>query len=241
MFKDFTAYGKWRDYYNIKNLEVRFSIVVSSIFLLILEYLDFYENFSNYEEMVKNLLLYSIGGMFGLLGFSLSGIAIVISIFGIEDYIRFKNKEIMKKVMSSFVFLAFNIGCAIFLYFIYYLFINSGRNKLQFCSFEIVLFIYIYSISFLIFYTVALVRNCVWLFQIKVGSNETENGYTKAELNEIRIDAILSTMNENNMADGDEMMKLFEHYISKSSIKNKENAISYLEKRYDLKRHSDKE
>lgn len=239
MIREFSKYGKWKDYFDIRNFEVRISLVISFITLVFFVDINFYSIFDEHKELCNNAMLYSIAGMFGLLGFSLSGIAIIISIFGNEDLLKIKDNDIMKKVMSSFCFLAFNIGVAIFIYFLYYFGINLLQDKANVVLFYILVEIYVYSIFFIIFYTVALVRNCVWLYQIKTQLMNMENVVNKEDLNEIRIDSLFLALSKRNIVDQREMKVIFEQLVRQSSIENKDKAMHYFDKRYGFSKDNE--
>lgn len=236
MFKDFTKYKKWLDYINISNMENKLSIAITAGLLLALKYMKFYDNYSYYCNSVQNLILYSIAGLFGMLGFSLSGIAFVVSVFSSNDTIKLKDEDVMKRVMSSFMFLAFNIGLCIVIYFIMYLFIGSSIEKASKVVFWIVSIFYVYSICFLIFYTIALVRNCVWLYEISESIKKIRKNISKQDLNEIRIDAIISTLVSHGDTDIDQFMNTVSSLVEQSSIDNKHDALDYLRRRYGYKK-----
>ena len=234
MLKEFTKYGKWYDYINLKNFENKIALFVMIFSLILLKLAGFYENYEQYNEASTNIVLYSIAGMFGLLGFSLSGIAIIVSLFSDKDIKRIKTKDLMKKVMSSFLFLAFNIGILIIIYFAYYIIISSKMKLLNEILFWPLIALYVYSIVFIIFYTVSLVRNCVWIYEIKVDMNNI-NSINKADINEIRIDLILKILFESNSLELDEFINISNELITQSSIEDKAAAIEYLKKRYGYK------
>ena len=97
--------------------------------------------------------------------------------------------------------------------------------------FFILTFYYILSICYIIFYTIALVRNCVWLYSLKrclKSNNITNLQYA----NELRIDTILLILNRKGIVDSDEFMDIFKTLINQSSIENPNEILSYIEKRY---------
>ena len=73
------------DLINIKEWEVKCAVVVSCVFVVIFVYIDIYEKYSLYIDAIENLTTNILNAFIGLLGFSLSGIAIIVSMFSKKE------------------------------------------------------------------------------------------------------------------------------------------------------------
>lgn len=195
MLKRLIGYNRFKDYINFKESEVKTSFVLSLFICILLYNLDFYENILSYKEVLSDILLCICGGFIGLIGFSLSGMAIMIGLFEKKQayYIERKNGSgILEKLMSSFAFIAYAVGIGIIILFLLLILYNSKINTPQKVVFYIICFTIIYYVMFCIFYTIGLIFNCIDLFII---NNIYEHGNNKEffdKVNEIRIDYILS-------------------------------------------------
>lgn len=230
--------SKMFDLFNIKEWEVKWSIVTAFIIFFILMYLDFYKEFSFYEEAIKNLIGDVFGALVGLLGFALSGIAIIVSLFSTKEAKMIEQLNGSGKIieiLESYSFLAKNTGVQCFVLLIIYFAIFS--NHLLLCSipFHILLFIEIYHIVFIIWYTVALVKNCIELYKIKTIYSKIK--YTKKSIhdtvNEVKIDFIFSTLINNYGCTEEEVISNLIAFVEESQLGNKEKVIKYIKQQYE--------
>ena len=76
---------KLYDLVNIHETEVKLAIIFTAFTIFILVYLQIYNNFSLFEERFSSILEMLSGGLIGLLGFSISGIAIIVTLFTKEE------------------------------------------------------------------------------------------------------------------------------------------------------------
>jgi len=120
--------GRLRDYVNLKEVEVVIAFHGTLFIMVLFYFLELYEDFYYIQEGISNLLLYFIGGFIGLLGVVLTGVAIVISLFEnkvIEKIREINEEDPVDQVLTSFEFLAYNLGFLIVYLVFLFISINS--------------------------------------------------------------------------------------------------------------------
>lgn len=229
-------YERWKDYFAIECFEVKIAIIVTAIITFCLfGMLSFYESFYTIQSDFKQVLLTILGGEFTLLGMSLAGMAIIVSLITPEliQIINSIDKEdTINRVLSHFEFSAFNLAIqAAYLLGIYLSFL-SERQVIDKCFFVICFMVVCYHFFFNLFYIVALVGECINIYEIKnqCGKIALLEKSTIDVANEIRIDYILAILLRGKKKEqllGD----LFE-MIDKSNISDKQAIKTYLKKYY---------
>lgn len=238
MFKRMKKYGRCKDYVSYKSFEVYLSFILMGIFVLFcLCYLDIYENFKDYEPIINTILETVLSGAFGLLGMSLAGMAIIISIFTPEtlSVIRKIDKnDTINRVLSQFEFSAFNLTIEIVYILFFQLCMASSKEVVDKSLFIIVFAIVIYHTFFNIFYILALIGNCIEINSIK-DSCEVMIKLDKSKVdmvNEIRIDYILAIiLKERGIKKEDFLKELFQ-MIDQSGLNEKADLKEYLQNYY---------
>lgn len=237
MFERFKKYSKWGEYFSWKEWEVKATVIGTVIAVIFFMFLNIYDEFTYFEEPLKNLLLYLIGGFLGLIGIVLSGIAIVASLFDEKQtklIEKVNGKGTIERLMCSFEFLAFNLGIGIMYLIGLYLTICSRRPLANKGLYIIILGLTIYVILFNIFYTISLVGNCVSLTRVKTTYTdiiENEKNIYNV-VNEVRIDFLVATLLQQHSVSKYQFMKELEEHIKSSNIPNKDNVIEYFQKYY---------
>lgn len=231
-------YRRIYDLVNIREWEVKASILIVLLTAIGLMRFDFYNKFSFYEESIKDLFLCLIGAMIGLLGFSLSGIAIIVGLFSKEEeglIAELNGSGKIKVILSSYSFLALNIGLQCVAVILLYLAISAGISICNECVFWIITVLETYHIVFILSYTIALVMNCVKLYEIKnlYGEINKEKKSIHDLSNEIKIDYIFSTLVNICDFSQDEVIEKLIVFVENSDIANKEKVISYLRNQYN--------
>lgn len=240
MLKRFSKYKKWSDYLNLNNSEVKIALTITAILVLFYFLFDVYGHFYDIQDSLGNFISCLMGGSFGLLGFALSGIAIVTTLFSkdVHDLINLVNGAgKMEKLMCSFEFLAFNVAVGIVLDSLLYFALSYSQAVINEVFFFIVYIFFCYFSLFNIFYTVSLVGNCLKLYELKNNYEGIAQGINnlKVEANEVRIDYIMLTLVKNKLIDPDTFMEELEREIlDRCSSKNKKDIKDYFSKRYGV-------
>lgn len=238
MFERFKKYSKWGEYFSWKEWEVKVAVIGTVIAVIFSIFLNIYGEFTYYEEPLKNLLLYLIGGFIGLIGIVLSGIAIVVSLFDEKQkelIDKINGKGTLERLMCSFEFLAFNLGISVMYLIALYLTICSRRPLVNKELYIILLGLTIYAILFNLFYTISLVGNCVSLTRVKTTYTaiiENEKNIYNV-VNEVRIDFLVATLLQQHSVTKNQFMEGLEEHVKSSNIPNKDNVIEYFRKYYE--------
>lgn len=233
----FYDHKKWKDYYNLKSFEVRFSLL-ASLFLLFLFYKwDIYSNFDKFIIPLQNTTLNIATAFIGMLGTILAGLAIIIGILQkkvIDSIERLNGKGSVYNVLISFEFLAFNISLAILLFYALNLGLYNPKEILPKFTFYIFSFLAIYFFFFIIFYTISLISNSIRMFYItNLYSEVEENQKNIIDIaNELRIDFILGKTLDNN-TDKNQFMNELLNYVDMSNVPDKEAIKRYFKTYYN--------
>lgn len=225
------------DLINLKEWEVKISIVITAVLLFFLYYFDFYNDFHIFESGITDFILCGLGAMFGMLGFALSGVAIIVSLFSkneVRIIHKINGKSTIDYLLSSYVFLAINVAVQGVILLLLYLALLSDKSILDKKIFWVITCIEVYHIIFIIFYTVALIENCIKMYKIKNIYEEIENKEKNfySTVNEIKIDFIFSTLINNFGCSLEEIVKNLILFINDSTIENKEKIMKYIENQY---------
>lgn len=241
MFNDFKKYNKWKDYINIHEFEVKLAFLGTAIFFIILFNIDFYGDFNRFVGAVTNMLLYLIAGFFTLIGFSVSGIAIIISLFSKKDIDainKYNNQQYMEKVICSFEFIAFNLSSELFMSIILYFYLYSNLRLLPEILFWGFTCFFTYLTIFNVFYIVSLIANCIKLYKIKqlyMNIKREEKGFYDIA-NEVRIDFIISTLTNLYDISPKQFMDDLENTVKQYDLEERERMIQYFREYYDIEK-----
>lgn len=233
-------YHRLRDYYCVKSLEVKFAIVLTLLFCFSCFFLRVYENFTQFESVMTNLLLGTIGGEFALLGMTLAGMAIITSLVTPEiiEVIEKNDKgsDVIGRLMSQFEFSAFNLIIQISYVILLTLFIQSSFQLCNRVVFYIVFLLMCYHLFFNMFYILALIGNCIRFFEIKNKCYKFLHiEKTRMDLaNEVRIDFLLSIILEEKNLDKNQLVGYLDEMIDKSKISEKKDLKNYLHNYYNV-------
>ncbi len=235
MIKLLKKYRRWKDFFKLDEPEVKISIFLTIIVICTISYFEVYQNFHDYEEIVTNIVLELIASMIGLIGISLSGVAIITGLFSQKnvEIIEKRNGEgTFEKIMSSFLLLS--ISCAIYAFVLMIILIALYSNKP--IANEYVFFVIFAVITYLgmfnIFYTVSLVGNCIRIFSIRNKYDKIREKDFFNVANEIRIDYILTSIKEKYKIDQEEFLKDLEVITKASKVANEEEIINYFYQYY---------
>lgn len=237
MHKFFKEHNKYIDLFNLGEFEGKFSFFGTLITIGLLLLIKYYSNFIELQPVIMNLLLYIISGLFGILGFTLAGLAIIIGLFKKEvaDAIKRRtDKKPIENVMSSFQFQSVVIIVMLAISFFVYLLLGSEIPLLPSYIVYPVTALYVYLVFFVLSYTVALIYNCVQLYQIYLNYsvvNEVEKTFID-RCNEVRIDYILKTLIDGYGIENDEFKRTLIEYTQSAELKDTEKIVKYFNDYY---------
>lgn len=225
------------DLINWKEPEVKISILLTTFSLPLLYYLQIYNNFSIYEGKICTILEIIIGEIIGLIGFSISGIAIIVALFSKEEAYLIKkinDENAIEKILRSYRFLSESLAVEIIYLIGVDLCISSNKELVNKYIFWILVMIIVYHFCFNISYLIALINNCIKLYKIKqiYGEIQKTNLDKQVERIEVRIDFILSTLMNLCKCSQNDLCKELIHFVEVSQLERKDELISFFEKKY---------
>lgn len=239
MFERIKKYKRYKDYFALQSMEVKFAGCLTVIFYLLFYYvLDFREKFYLYLTDIKQILAMIIGGEFTLLGMSLAGLTIVVTLLSpneMEIIEKVDKRNTIDRVLSHFEFSAFNLTIQlVYLFFLYFIFM-SDKNVINALSFWAIFIVTVYHFFFNIFYIVALIGSCIMINTIK--RNCYKISLIERPLlgvaNEIRIEYLLAILLKDKGIDKKTYLNKLYEIIDKTNMENKEEVKKYLEKYYN--------
>lgn len=171
-----------KNYFSLKEYEVRASLIFSILFTGYAYYLNLYNNWDLFEEGIKNITIYIAAGMIGMLGLIFAAISLLFSIIDnqlarrIENNNSRENSNVnLNDIFKSFDFIIKHTAFQILIFFALYITIFSKNSLIPNLFFFILLFIVIYLFLFTIFYIVALINCFTNIFMAKLMYEEIEN------------------------------------------------------------------
>lgn len=237
LFKNLTKEKKWKDYLNFKNFECKISLVLSILIIILIYFLDVYNEFSQFAEAFQNITIYIAQALIGMLGFILAGIAIIIGVLNKKTVKKIEilnGKGKVERLLLSFEFLALNVAIGIFLLISFYLILNSPHSLITIIWFNIITFITCYFVMFILFYSLSMISNCISIFHIVNLYEDIEEHEKKIidSANELRIDFILNIYIQNSNIDKVKFIKSLNDFVDATTVKNKDKVKKYLNDYY---------
>ncbi|MCP1103763.1 hypothetical protein [Aequitasia blattaphilus] len=193
------------------------------------------------QDGVAQILLTLAGGEIGLLGISLAGIAIIVSLLSPELnalLLKIDKNDVVNRTLSHFEFSALNL-CVQIIYFVcIYLVICSPQVGLSENVFNILFVLVTYHFIFNMLYILALIGNCIEINNIKNGVNNIiKSSKTTVDIaNELRIDYLLALMLRDKDIDRDEYLRELDKMIDNTNIANSSEVKQYLKNYYGIKK-----
>jgi len=234
MFGYIVKYKKLRDYININTAEVKISLLIATVILLIFNMLNVYSNYDVYESTIETIMTCVIGGFIGLIGFSLSGLSILTTMFSRKqiEFLEKNNPEHkIEEVLCSYAFNAFSIAIAVIVLIMFMLISKNNEILVSKATFNVCCWLLVYIIVFNIMYTVALTFNCIECFAIKniLSVHERKDFFDK--VNEVRIDYLIRKTADRDLTP-EKLIKDLEEAASTLNKEDKEKIMEYFKKYY---------
>ena len=230
----------WVDLIDIRESQVKISIGIVTLLVMFLRYFDIYGKFDIYSEAIENIIMWLFGGYIGLLGFTLSGIAIVTALFSKENYEIINGEENVKnlfqKNINRFFFLAKVIGCCVLGIAVTYFCIKSDKDIAPHVVFWIWTVAFVYLIVFSFTYTINITNQIIKMYNIK-NKLDLVADFKRSiidDANEIRIDIALQLLAKKMGVKYSDLTKDIINIASKSEYDSKNEIVEYLTSHYDF-------
>jgi len=239
MIKKIIHLKKYKNIYNFKAFEVYMALIVSIIGLAFMCFLNLYDDFFTFIDSIKSLVLYVIAAYIGLIGITLSGVAIIVSVISskLQKKISEINKEnVIEYLLYDFVWLSMIVSFQIVIYIFIYFALSSNSELVSIHVFYTILALCMYLFFYTVFSIVSIIAECISIFNIANTYNELiENDFTISELaNEVRIDFIFNSILSKSNKD-EFLNKIIEFTKACGYEKAKEDAlIKYFKQYYSM-------
>lgn len=228
--------GHGTDIFNIKEVETQVSLALSVALCIIFHAVGFYNDINAYSDLIQNIIMCFIGGFVGMTGFSLAGMTMMVSLFSrkqVELIEKNNGSGSIEQVMGSYAYLAFISGINVFVLIITSVLIACNNKQLPVIGLVIFTFAVSYLSFFNVFYAVALVYNCIVLFEIsKIYNEDKVQQNIETLAGNIAIDYMLSVLVEKLHITRDDVFDGFRNEASGLPEDVKEEIMSYFEGHY---------
>lgn len=235
MLRSIFKYDKLKDVINIHETEVWLSIIISICLCWVLKGLDLYDNFNSFISTIDSILNCFIEGYLGIIGFALSGMALMLGLFGkkqIESIEKLNGKGVLEEIMSSYAFLAFVSAINLVILVVISFAIVSDKPLIAERYFWVLVCVICYLTLFNVFYAVALVFNCISLFIIyKLYNTETVNDNLSIA-NEVRVDYLLRMLVQICQLSREDVLNQLEEESVGLPTETRDALKKYFEKHY---------
>ncbi|PEI51130.1 hypothetical protein [Priestia aryabhattai] len=224
---------------DIRKFEVYFSLICSLIVTgIIIVFATTNLNDNQVKDIVtttQNILLNSTFGLLGMLGFIISGLAIISGTIGnkVTHQIIQQNKfQSLLSILFSFFYIGRFVGITIILFVASY-FIVGISLQFNIYLYGIMSFLLSYCLFFSIFFSVSLLGTCLNIFVLNFLYSQEEQTINRQKdveslFNDIRIDAITAILNRKfNVGEEEFIQSLIERIETdcpreyQESLKNK--------------------
>ncbi|MGF7431083.1 hypothetical protein PQ689_03275 [Thermoanaerobacterium thermosaccharolyticum] len=166
---------KWKELYNSN--EAKLSFIISILAAIIWRYLFNSVKSELFNQIIRDITLSLFESLIGMLGFIISGLAILTGTITKRVIESINNKKMIKNLISilySFYFIGAFIGMTIIVYIGMYLMSFSDIVATSYTT-VIISFILSYMFCFSIFYSIALLGTCLRIFLVSYEfSNENQ-------------------------------------------------------------------
>lgn len=167
-FNKFIKYKKYKDIYDFNAIECKIALICS-VALAGVSYLAIKDNtLENINILISGLTKDIAVALISFLGFAVSGLAIltgVVSKKEVQSVVRTNKVQHLEKILLSFYLLGLVIATSIVGLFCCFILGNSNKT-FSWKFFIILILAFSYLISFILFYAVKLVGNCLEVFFI---------------------------------------------------------------------------
>jgi hypothetical protein len=226
----------WKRKVNLKEPEVIKTVWCSVLFIVFLLLIDFHSVLLLNIESIKSLLLTLIGGLIGLLGVSIAGMAIALSMFTSKEIrtINDLQDNSFPEILKTFSHFAYDIVLCIIIFVGIFLLLLTNFPSPPVPIFYVVTFIISYYLLYILFYGWALLGNYVSLSCLRdtIGKIEATEKSKFDSFNELGLEQLVEIIYRSSGQESKSFYRVLLQTVKNSSISQKEELIEYIEKRY---------
>ena len=220
---------------DFKQPEVKWACPITLLFELFIAVITVRSNFKIYESEICNILQTMIGGIIGMIGIAIAGVAIVVTLFSSEQITMIENMQegTYGELLFDFQWYGLISALDVVLLVIIVFLIKSPMNIAPIGVFYLISFLVIYLIIYLLFYGYALIGNCIKMYRIKntLDSISKTNRAIQVKALDLEIDYLISKLLHNNKNSAKEFYIELIKIIKNSDIEDKDKIIDYFNKK----------
>lgn len=225
------------------DVETYVSPILALVATLMAVYTSAYPLLQKMMSDIKAFILCIIGGSITLLGISISGIAIVVALFTVQDieYINKIKEGAFEELLWDFKFLAFHIAAGVIILSVVYFgeYIRLPNVLAHMVTYSMVFYI-VYFLVFTVLYCASLVGNCIKLSSLKQILHKADifGKSMYEQINEMVSERVVAVLARTYGFTIEEFYLDLVQTLQNSDLSNKDEIVSYLEQRYHLKHTS---
>ena len=237
ILEDIIKYKMYKEYINLKHLEVIASFIMTMIAVWFCLVNDLYNNYVNWRCIFIHISWSLSIAMLGMLGLIFASISLVINILNkniVSAMKKINHNDTINDFMTTFKFLVVNVVSCIYLNLMIY-FINNlpiGTCEISKEQYYVIVCFMTYITTFIIFYLVGVINNVIRMYFISHNYSEI-NTYEKTLLevaNEQRIDFVILSLIKHNILSPNfvnELLAMIKHMDSPNEKKVEEYIRNY--------------
>jgi len=221
---------------DIKQPEVKWATGMSIILAGFFFILPIYSNFATYEDEICSLIQCIIAGAFGLIGVSIAGIAIVITLFTVEQIQMLEELKAgaFYDLLYDFKWFALIAALEIPIFIVTLFVIRIPYTLAPKPAFYLIVLILTYSVLYLVFYGYSLIGNFIKMSQLRqsLSAIPKQVKSTPVQAMELQLNFLVSKLVN---GDKDAAKKFYAELIEiveKNPIPNKNEIAEYLKKQH---------
>lgn len=226
----------WKRKLNFHEPEVVRASIASALFFITLLLVNFYDVFLCNIAELRSLMLGLTGGLLSLFGFSITGIAIVISLFNTRDinFIEELQSGSYVEILDTFKNFAYDMAINIILFILVYILMLTNCPAPGRFLFYVLVAALLYLFFYILFYGWALLCNCTALSNIKKVSTESqEEAKSKFDtLNEIGLEQLVEIIYQGSQQNSKSFYRTLLKAVKNSNLTQKDELSEYIVRRY---------
>lgn len=221
---------------DIRQPEVKWAAGVSIILTGLFFAVPIYSEFATYEDEICSLIQCIIAGAFGLIGMSIAGIAIVITLFTVEQIQMLEKLQagVFYDLLYDFKWFALIASLEISVFVAMLFIIRSPYPLVSKPAFYLIVFVLIYFVFYLVFYGYSLIGNFIKMSKLKQSLSTIlgQKNSTSVQAMELQFDFLVSKLVKGNK----DAAKLFYtelmEIVEESDISNRDEIVKYLKEHH---------
>lgn len=221
---------------DIRQPEVKWAAGVSIILTGLLFAFPIYSEFATYEDEICSLVQCIIAGAFGLIGVSIAGIAIVITLFTVEQIQMLEELQAgaFDDLLYDFKWFALIASLEISVFVAMLFIIKSPYPLVSEPAFYLIVFVLIYFVFYLAFYGYSLIGNFIKMSKLKQSLSTIPDQIksTPVQAMELQLNFLVSKLVKGNKDEAKLFYTELIEIVEESDISNRDEVAKYLKEHH---------